>query len=323
MLDTIRLKGSEYSLKEDAGPWVVKTRIDTGEVSESCSTPHLHCDIGPDRVLRLQIHSAPVLLHGTSLREVTEKDFPAFNRALTRVLQEEAALSLDIPDFDVTRADFCRNLRVKHSPADYISALSPLSMSRREKKVYTGESVTWNNDSRALIFYDKVQAVLDKEKKPEIIALAQSTPPILRAEARVKQGKLIRELTGTPLPRLREVWNRELCRDYLLKEYDALAPVSDGTVPLDFDGEVRQVQEFRARYRRGAATMYLLTSYGVPGLIARFQGDWRLVLKMLLGGGYRRSQANEIVRRWRAVQVQGMPRDRRKLLREVRRLLAA
>lgn len=324
MVDTLRLKGEAYSLNSSIGPWTVTTGLSTGEVwRRSCATENLHCDIGPDNILRLQIHSAPGLLHGTSLREVTEKEYPAFTRALDYALREEAGLTLDLRDFDVTRADFCRNLLVEHSPADYITALASFAVSRRQKKVFASESVTWQNDSRALIFYDKVQAVLDKEKSADILALARSSPPILRAEARIRQGKLVRALLGSPRPTLREVWNRELSRGYLLREFDALVKMPDGPLPLDFESEVRRLQEYRARYRRGAANMYLLASFAVPGLLVRFQSDWRLILKLLQAGGYSRSQANEIARRLRGVHGQSIPRRERNLVREVRRLLAA
>lgn len=322
MIDTVRLFSKEFSLREgNRFTRKVETSEETGEVlSESLfhNGDRFSADIHGG-VLSVST-SLPKLLYRTSLFEVKESDFDRAVAELESRL-DKSGVSVshnNLSDFSLSRVDFCSNLRVSHSPMDYLLELTKFGMSRRDKRDIAHETISFRNSDRELEFYNKVREVSQTSKDEEVLKMVRGMPEnILRVESRLKRQRVVRKLAGLSHARLENVFDLRLSRSHLLHEVESLVRNSEESqLEFDFESNLQLLDHVMRRRRRGGFREFLAVK-GVENFLKEFRYDWSKIQEFLLHR-YSRRQSYAILQDLRRFRSLILTRPERDLLGEVK-----
>lgn len=333
MIDTVEVMAGldSYALQPVSGTWRRDTETDyvTGEVTRSkayCNLPRLNMTVGTDGILKMHT-SAPKLLYGSSLSEVTDADLPLF-KSKVEELAGSTGLDLDLDALRVIKLHYCRNLSVDHRVRDYLSLLQQYAMPRRERRSYDGETVLFYNGSRQLAVYDKrleVSREAEERGESDLLERLNADPRknVLRVESRLLRARPVQKAAGVvEAAHLADVWHGELSRSVLLSDFDAVVAAEEILPAVDFENLVTVLNEFRELFPRGGAFRVVEVD-GLRSLLSACRGDWNLLRNALLESGYSQRSVRRILSRWRETFRASTPRDASALMREVRQKLAA
>jgi hypothetical protein len=278
-----------------------------------------------DGILIVQA-SAPKLLCGTSLEEVTDVDRDRFAAAVAEQAHS-VGLDTDPAALRVFWVDYCKNLNMKRRTRDYLALLQQYSVPRRTKRSFDGETVLFSNGSRQLCCYDKlaeVRAVAVDTEDRDLLKRVDSDPRknLLRVESRLTRTKPIARVTGIEAPHLSDVWHSELSRDVLLSDFDSVTEGTQVLPPIDFNNLVVTLAEYRELFPRGGAYRAVEID-GLRHLLGACRGDWELLKGALGEAGYSKRSVRRILSRWRDTFRATVPEDSAGLIREIRGKLAA
>jgi hypothetical protein len=161
-------------------------------------------------------------------------------------------------------------------------------------------------------------------KDKELLQRVDSDPRknLLRVESRLLRAKPVSKVTGAQVSRLSDVWHSELSRDVLLSDFDLVTAGGDVLPPVDFDGLVTTLCEYRQLFPRGGAYRVVEVD-GLRHLLSACRGDWELLRGALGEAGYCKRSVRRILSRWRQTFRASIPEDSAGLIREVRQKLAA
>ena len=332
MIDSVRMFGGldMYHLSPVPGKWHrdISTDPATGEIQGErsyCNLPFSQMTVKSDGILRIQA-SAPKLLRGSSLEEVTDADRDKFTAALAKQARS-VGLETDPAALRVWWVDYCKNMEMKRHTRDYLSLLQQYSIPRRTKRSFDGETVTFANKSRQLCCYDKLAevraAAVDTEDR-ELLNRVDSDPRrnLLRVESRLMRTKPISRVTGVEMPHLVDIWHSDLSREVLLADFDSVTEGSQVLPPIDFNNLVMTLSEYREMFPRGGA-FRLVEADGLRHLLSACRGDWELLKGALGEAGYCHRSVRRIISRWRETFRATVPEDSAGLIQEVRTKLAA
>lgn len=325
MIDTIQGFSQSFSLK-DQNRFICQSapvRLATGE---EVGSPKYYCnevrgikfDFYPSSN-RLTFHtSLPKLVHGTSLFEVKPSDLPAVRDRLSERFNEAGVVG-DPMAFTLSRVDFCANLEVAYHPSDYIMALSDLSFSRRDKRDIAHENLSFRNSRRELAIYNKVREVRETEKSnaPVFELVRDREENILRVENRLRNTKAVyRELGKVALA---DIFDLELSRKELVKEYETLTRLDSEQITLNFEDNLKQLRAIQ-RERPYRAFDYFLRLRGLERFLIEFGHDWDLIQEFLFEAFPRRT-AYRLLSQIKSEQTYIQPEQKRRLIEEVREKL--
>ena len=204
--------------------------------------------------------SAPKLLHGDSLHEVTDGDLFPFIEKVTHSLSG-FGVRADVETMQVGRVDACRNIHLSHDVSSFIEGCTQFNIGRTERHTFAGETIRWGNGEWSSQYYDKEQETavwkLHEARKAKdraaVVALmteqkdlAARRHYILRAESSAKNSKKVASLFRVASPILSDVWSEERGREILLTHFDTMRNGGKGkTIPPRFDDLLSQLREGR------------------------------------------------------------------------------
>jgi hypothetical protein len=283
MIDTVQLYGTEYKV-DDWSSWSQHsvTNRQTGEIStkEVNNTDKLNATIYGDRLV---LHtSLPKLIYGTSLFELRQSDAGRAVETLQRTLRDDCGISVTdgLTNFEVSRVDFCRNIKVDYKVTDYIDALGQLSYSRRDKAQYKGETLSFRNGRRELCFYDKVKEVkTDKNLSPELSEYVSHLPnDILRVETRLRRSSVVR--SEYSIRSLVSMLDEQRSTDKLIREFDGLTRSDAEQLSFNFTSNVKLIEHIKSQRVRNAFGKFLEVR-GTAQLLAECGYNWTVVRELL------------------------------------------
>jgi hypothetical protein len=324
MLDTVRIITKEFELREN-NKFQVRTIIDlsTGELlSEKvfCNEPHFNVDIRPDDTLYLKT-SLPKLIYGSSLYEIKEQDLERCVDAIERKL-DYTGVTIDksaVSESELSRVDFCRNLKVEHNLMDYIVLLSKYRISRRDKLEYKKETVAFHNGSQDLVFYNKLRETKqDKSIEQEIRDMLKGQQEnILRIESRLKGKRVVdRELKRID-KKFNNVFSFELCKNRLIGEMDKLTNNDDSTqLELNFQENSNLLTHIKSKKERNIFLEFLSIK-GLDRFLIEFQYDFQMI-KEFLELHFKKRQVYTILQYLKEKQELLLKPEQRALLDEIR-----
>jgi len=276
MLDTLRLYSHEYALSDRNEFSRLITEKNGEIVSEKliCNLPRFNAEIFPEKNLLTFHTSLPKLLYGTSLREIGEGDLSPARQKISERLKS-AGVKADLSDFKVSQVDFCANLQTAHKPFNYISVLARFAMSRRDKQVFAGESVSWRNSRGVFRAYDKFQEIVDsegEEKARGYLSQVGGSANILRLESSLRKTLTVEKCLKVGEVHLENVFDFAKSRAVLLSDLEKLTGIEQMELNLE---DVEAIwEQNQKRYKRGAL-LHTLSDFGVPQWIEKFNGDYR------------------------------------------------
>mgnify|MGYP003376730967 CR=1 FL=1 len=281
--------------------------------------------------------SAPKLLHGDSLHEVTDKDLFPFIEKVTNTLSG-FGVRADIESMQVGRVDACRNVRLSSDVSSFIDGCSQFNIGRTERHSFGGETVRWGNGEWSSQYYDKEQETAiwkliearRAKDRPAIAALMAETKDlaarrhyILRAESSAKNSKKVSTLFRVSSPILSDVWNEERSREILVTHFDTMRNGGKGkTIPPRFDDLLSQLREGRERNQRSIIND-MIRQDGAAAFLHRCGGSVEGMRRVLIAAGFSRMTAYNQARRIQTDLVRAVPLTTFDLLAEVREKLAA
>lgn len=298
MIDTVRLYTQEYSLSPRHSLKIPALIDSAGEVKEIGGPKAIlgngwgcHLEKFNNRELLFFDGSVPRLLYGSSLHECGEADCARAQEAIRGQL-EQAGVSLSVGAFEkavtVSRADFCRNLPVRHAVAQYTAALGKYRLPRTDLTQWNSETLLWSNSRREFTFYDKCADLLAKEKDPRVLReVRRVRENLLRVEYRALRGPVVGELVGSRRVRFGELFNRSLSQRILVRTMDRLVKKDSGEKVVGH-AYLSQVIEQAKRKRRYSFPL-VVGQQGAHSIMSLFGYDYGKVLAFLLQHYPRRS----------------------------------
>ena len=242
MIDTLKMYIPSFSLKND-NEFKVNLKMDysTGEIQGSkdkgfLNIPGMNFDIIPDKVTRRPTlffqTSLPKLIHGTSLAEIKPGDLQKVKESVEEKFKV-AKINISknwIEEANLSRIDFCKNIKVDHNVSNYITALGKFEVSRRGKTDYNAETLLYYNKSQELTFYNKELEVLARKDTSIFIRKmlsGKADHKTLRQEVRLKKSSVIKRELPKYLEKkesyhLEDVFNIDLSKGKLLNEFETL-----------------------------------------------------------------------------------------------------
>jgi hypothetical protein len=319
MVDTLRLFTHEYSLSEQNEFTRLLTEKNGEIVSEKCicNLPRFNAEILPEKQLLTFHTSLPKLLYGTSLKEIGEGDLRLAKEKISDRLKV-AGVKANLEDFKVSQVDFCANLQTAHKPFSYISVLSRFAMSRRQKQIFAGESVSWRNSRGVFRAYDKVQEIVDGEgedKAREYLSRVGSGSNVLRLESSLRKTLTVEKCFKVGEVHLENVFDFARSRAVLLSDLEKLTAIEQMELNLeDIESMWEQNQKL---YKRGTL-LHTLSDFGIPQWIEKFNGDYRAMQTFFESRGMSRRSIFRALREIRQKHRRFAKLEAKDLIAEIR-----
>lgn len=195
--------------------------------------------------------------------------------ALNRV--REAGLDFSINELKVSRIDISRNELMKQPFADYIPAMSLLSMAREKRQATYPSGRMIGNNQRGLIIYDKTTEV--RERKEEI----EVPENLARAELQIKTTKAVQN--GLEFYKLSQV-NVGTCQDYfrdfMQKQIFKAQGIEPMQLAIPFDKKITMLKNNKPAYiEKMFGAVGVVTFWGSIDLFCealRFEGHNRMFI---------------------------------------------
>lgn len=216
--------------------------------------------------MNIQCSSLPALIYGTSLKALAYEDIP-------KAIDKLQALIGQYVDADIrsegiiTRLDNSTVYEVERKVGDYISVLdeiTPLKRRRSDKKVYEGETVRYDNNTRSVGFYDKVE----KAKQGEQGVDARAEGNLLRYEIQYKSSQGISSAyklgKGVHFA-LPDLYSEEVARKTLRLRQDTFTqffPLDVNKVLARHFGQLEQIGSMYRTNKAATATIFVLLKSG-------------------------------------------------------------
>jgi len=322
MVDTLRLYSHEFTLS-DCNEFTRLITIKNSEVvseKQICNLPRFNAEIFPEKHLLTFHTSLPKLLYGTSLKEIGEGDLKLARERISERLKS-AGVKADLKDFKVSQVDFCANLQTAQKPFSYISILSRFAMSRRDKQVFAGESVSWRNSRGVFRAYDKFTEIVDGEgevKAREYLSRVGGSQNVLRLESSLRKKLTVEKCLKVGEVHLENVFDFAKSRAVLLSDLEKLTGVEQLELNLE-DIEAIWEQNQR-RYKRGTL-LHTLSDFGIPQWIEKFNGDYRAMQTFFQSRGMSRRSVFRALSEIRQKHRRFAKLEARDLLSEIREKL--
>jgi len=210
--------------------------------------------------------------HPYQLCSEQEKLQERTQNALNRV--REAGLEFSTDKLKVSRIDISRNELMKQPFADYIPAMSLLSMAREKRQATYPSGRMIGNNQRGLIIYDKTTEVRDRKEAIEV------PENLARAELQIKTTKAVQN--GLEFYKLSQV-NVGTCQDYFREFMQKQIFKAQGVEPIQlaipFDKKIEMLKSYKPAY--------IEKMFGAVGVIT-FWGSIDLFCEALKYEGHNR-----------------------------------
>jgi len=191
-----------------------------------------------DTPLKIEF-SAPKLMFGNNVDELTDTDFDSFIETLQLRLKEMGVMLLkrEIENASITAVHFSKNIPLSghYTPSQVIKVLQKLETTRQlqlnsKRFQNLGHAIYFDCSSYQIVVYDKVKDLnqtqrhsVDKDKIENQLSLfdclTDKKTEIVRIEVRLVQkqklNSLLKNLGYQPNPTLREVFNESLSKAVL------------------------------------------------------------------------------------------------------------
>ena len=329
MVDTVYLTTHEYSLRKDH-KFIPNTKVKRdGQVlarlecnlfdkdfDKSGINQHGGLTVQQNTQTLYYNTSLPKLLYGHSLREVTPADL---DRCIDTIRNQMVFAGLDvtadqIAQMTVSRIDYCRNIQIDHSIADYLYLLSTGQMQRMvtDHKRERG-SLLFKNGVCQFAIYDKVRELLADKKQRIAAGVAADIPHNrLRFESRTFKSKNVQKLTGRQT--LAECFDLKIARARLLSDFDKLR----------IDNQmIDTMNGFELGYLFANYSRVQVEKYIAAQVILRAVDNDFVLLAQYLSARYKPRHVRNLINYYRSVCDRMRDRSKRDLLAELRYKLAA
>jgi len=248
MIDTVWLTTDKFSIKHDnrlekashvkrSGEYSVKEFLN---FSDEKSNKDLEKEMYKEKIPAqgsITIHdffgrpncclmvSLPKLLYGHSLAEIVPADYDQCINSMHRLLTFAGVeMDLDqVPKMTVSRADFCRNIKVDSNIADYIYMLATCGMkhAQPDHKKEKGTCL-WKNASWQFTAYNKIKQVKDDVKQLYNSGIGKNSQEnILRFECRIMRSVNVQRMLNKRKI-FADCFDVDLSRKLLLSKFDEL-----------------------------------------------------------------------------------------------------
>jgi hypothetical protein len=321
MIDTVWLMTRDFDLQRQNRFRIKQDISPAGEVERTKRYCNLSDDGAGKAVIEIRDMGGPVclfngslpkMLFGHSLKEIGPSDY---DRCIEEIGNQftTAGVMVDktaIPDMELTRVDFCKNITVEWPAVDYTSLLSSCLMGRMKSKHTPPYTALWRNGSRQFTAYDKVQEILsDKDQRQASGLTAEAVHNVLRLESRVKGGAkgVRRQLPGSTFGKL---FSRDLALQRLLHDFDSLK--------VDPDAQDRYKDATLSDLLQAGSTRRVNSHYAMKGLYDAVDGDVDRFRGLLESTGKGKRQVRRWVGRFMEFKDQQRAVRERDMLAEVR-----
>lgn len=274
----------------------------------------IHSHFG-DPLLMVNI-SLPKMLHGHSLAETAPADF---DRCADGIYDRLSFAGIDIdrssiPEMNVARIDYCRNIPVDGNIADYVYLLASCDMKRAtpDHKKEKG-TVLFKNSCWQFSAYNKIREIKQDAKQRYAAHIDSDTPErMLRFECRLMRGANIKRILKRRT--FAECFDAKLSRRMLLDKFDSLK------VDLAAQQKINnsELAFLFANYRHAQVERYIAAK-----VILQDVGCDLELLRQYLQVRYKERQVRNIISYYRSVIDSMRPPAERDIFREMRQKLAA
>jgi len=267
--------------------------------------------------MNIQASSLPAMLYGTSLQPLQYEDIPKAIDKLQALISPYADIDIRT-EAVVTRLDNSTVYGVNRQVKDYISVLDDITPQKRrwsDKKVYSGETVRFDNKSRTIGFYDKVEKA--KQKEHGIDAKAEGNR--LRYEIQYKNAQAIRsayKLQSGQFFTVSDLYSEEVARKTLRLRQDTFRqffPMEVHTALAKHFSDLEQIGAMYRTNKAATATIFVLLKSG------------KLTLKEAVKIAEATGISRQSLAAWRKKlqELEGLHTDNVDLYEEVRTLIEA
>lgn len=267
--------------------------------------------------LNVQASSLPALLYGTSLKPLAREDIPKALEVLQEVITPYADIDIRAEGI-ITRLDNSSVYGVQRKVKDYIGVLDGITPQKRmhsDKKVYEGETIRYDNNSRTIGFYDKLEKVKQREHGID----ARSEGNWLRYEIQYKKADAIRSAYGLgngQFLTVPDLYNEEVAQKTLRLRQDTFTKF----FPMDINNALAR----HFGQLDHIATMYK-TNKGSMGTVFVLLKSGRLTTREAVQIGEAMGMSRQSLSAWRKrlQQLEALHTDNVDLYEEVRSLIRA
>lgn len=174
-----------------------------------------------NRKLTVEVPSCPFFLNGNSLLKIRNNDKSPLLEKLKSLLRED--LNIDASNLEhwrVINMDMYYDFSLGIDLPDYIHAMREIVINNYDRKEINNQTLSWDNHSREIKFYDKHAACLRKKKSKEEVEMSKG---VGRLEISVKQAEL-RNTVGKIEASLGDVFDEALVYSLLQKHFTKIQP---------------------------------------------------------------------------------------------------
>lgn len=260
--------------------------------------------------------SLPKLLHGHSLAQTVPADL---DRCIDSIGKQLAFAGVDmdrkeIPNMNVARMDYCRNITIDGTMPEYLFMLGACSLPYAEKVPQPFGTVLLRNASWQYTAYAKVPEILADTKQKIAAGLTKDTPNnVLRFEYRIHRGVNVRRLLNGRRTFI-QCFDGDLSKGQLLHKFDQLQ--------LDVTTHAKINSSSLAGLFAACSHAAVKDSIAMPAILAAVNNDMDL-LAAYMRQRYSERQARNILNEYRAVLYEKQVPRHRDLFQEMRSKLAA
>lgn len=312
MLDKLKVYTTDFKVGKNAPLQVKQGVLDclTGEVkgisnlytdqagqevsgaSAYMNTDHFNLDIS-NKGLFITFTPAKVLF-GNNFYSVTSDQ----NKIVCQQIQQELEqndIHLNLGQSKLSRVDIAKNAQTKQ-PFSVYNSLFSLLTARRMTPVSYGETHSFRNESREVLFYDKLYELTQQGVDLKSLDIPKSN--VMRSELRLRSHRVVKR--DTELDQLDQLYSREVYEDLRGRYKKIIADLvfhqkeGQDKVVFNYSQEVELLLFMKEKYSRNAIMRYLSLT-GLENVLQVF-GSLENFRKVLLGAGFERSYV------WRQVR---------------------
>lgn len=260
--------------------------------------------------------SLPKMLHGHSLAETTPADF---DKCADGIYDRLSLVGIDIdrrsiPQMNVARIDYCKNIPIDGNIADYVYFLASCDMERAtpDHKKEKG-TVLFKNSCWQFSAYNKIKEIKQDTKQRYAAAIDSDTPEkMLRFEYRIMRGANVKRILKRRT--FAECFDAGLSRKLLLNKFDSL------NVDLAAQQRINnsELSFLFANFRHAQVERYIAAKI----ILQEVNFDLEL-LRQYLQVRYKERQMRNIISHYRQVMDSMRAPAQRDIFREMRQKLAA
>ncbi len=202
-MDTVNLWANwrNYKWKEGTGDWWKKSPQNLKKYKAFYNDKKTGWTIIIDEHNSLRITgSIPRAVKGNNFESITEKEFPLLENYILSLCKGRC-VNINLDKLTISRIDLARNKALDFHVAGFIMEARKVkgygTLKQSESQEFDGRTyVRWENKQRQIVLYDKIERIIDQQKKHKI--KSNTLPDInleyewLRSEVRLMQSSSCR-----------------------------------------------------------------------------------------------------------------------------------